>query len=346
MNNIKFEKCWRDAATLVIAAKSGGLNKLGGNLFNVLMLKRNENSKFMPNSYVFPGGVVSSADFKKEWVDVLPVNCQRSLSLVNRPYIYTSNSSMESLQPELAFRICALRETFEECGVLLVTNDKGESIALSDPNIEIGGQYHTLKVWREKINNDANEFLALFRCSKLLLNIYNLFEWSTWLTPAFKKSQYRFDTIFYTCFLPDIPPSKADKCEVVESVWCSPKEFLNNHRKILPPPQVYELLRIQRHNDWNEFKQFAKDRERFGLQMWCPYQISLKDGRVLTCPGDDYHCLDPNKEHSHLDCTIEDLRNSSVNLNRYEVSQVNGNTIKCNVEWYGHPPVEKIYSSL
>ena len=95
---------------------------------------------------------------------MLPTGVHRSLNIAAaRPHIYTSNLIRNALQPELAFRICALRETFEESGILLIMNDKGDSEALTDPDTIIGGQYGTLEAWREKVNDDANNFLELFR---------------------------------------------------------------------------------------------------------------------------------------------------------------------------------------
>ena len=78
------KKMWRDAATLILTAKSPvgkNLPQFSGDLsapavcsnrfdYKVLMLKRSSKSKFMPNAYVFPGGVISHADFAKGWTDL------------------------------------------------------------------------------------------------------------------------------------------------------------------------------------------------------------------------------------------------------------------------------------
>ena len=63
-------KAWRDAATVILTAK----NALGVTSspfdYSVLMLKRSSKSKFMPNAYVFPGGVLSPADTSSGWLDL------------------------------------------------------------------------------------------------------------------------------------------------------------------------------------------------------------------------------------------------------------------------------------
>ena len=64
------KKAWRDAATVILTAKNG--HHLTTNTFDysVLMLKRSSKSKFMPNAYVFPGGVLSPSDTSSGWLDL------------------------------------------------------------------------------------------------------------------------------------------------------------------------------------------------------------------------------------------------------------------------------------
>ena len=58
-------KAWRDAATVILTAKNGRHVTPNTFDYSVLMLKRSSKSKFMPNAYVFPGGVLSSADMSR-----------------------------------------------------------------------------------------------------------------------------------------------------------------------------------------------------------------------------------------------------------------------------------------
>ena len=45
--------------------------------YRVLMVKRSSKSKFMPNAYVFPGGVVAEADSSGGWLEVKSTSCSR-----------------------------------------------------------------------------------------------------------------------------------------------------------------------------------------------------------------------------------------------------------------------------
>ena len=63
-------KPWRDAASVLLFARNSVLKEATKSRFDyrVLMLRRSAKSKFMPNAYVFPGGVSSESDFSADWI--------------------------------------------------------------------------------------------------------------------------------------------------------------------------------------------------------------------------------------------------------------------------------------
>ena len=69
------------------------------------------------------------------------------------------------VHPKIGYRICALRETFEESGLLIANDDSndGEQVVLSNPNEHIGGEFTTLREWRKNVHNDASNFIKLFQ---------------------------------------------------------------------------------------------------------------------------------------------------------------------------------------
>ena len=120
--------------------------------YKLLMTKRSNKSSFLASAYVFPGGHVDLHDFRLDnWINfyarfnLLPYIeklCQRSQQLdkpriLTKPLILGSNKLEDYLKPDIAFRLCAIRETFEETGILIMFN--GEFIA--DYRFELGEFY-------------------------------------------------------------------------------------------------------------------------------------------------------------------------------------------------------------
>ena len=76
---------------------------------------------------MFPGGVTEPADFSPNWLEFIG---HRGLSLSDATksspfYSSYKNKVVNGLPPQIGFRIGAIRETFEECGVLLVKKLNG-----------------------------------------------------------------------------------------------------------------------------------------------------------------------------------------------------------------------------
>jgi len=119
---------------------------------------------------VFPGGVLDEADYSIEWLDLFPKEAQHSMeetlvkkSPSERLSLYSGVPS-DCIIGELAFRICAIREAFEETGILLARPIDSISQLL------LGGQapcYQLLKSigeeWRKRVCDDARNFVQLFR---------------------------------------------------------------------------------------------------------------------------------------------------------------------------------------
>lgn len=255
-------KHWKEAATLILTAghKLGvdGLSRapltaaLGSPLestrgrahlphksrfdYDVLMLKRSGKSGFMPNAYVFPGGMVDSSDFSSEWLDVFQCfsdspnfGLRRVKQRVETrpPMFLTDRLKLGSPIPgEVAFRICALRETFEESGVLLVVS-KPEGKGWCRSTDDIYALQHVLhnnvndlctaelSKWRTLVNQNPSNFIRMCRELEVLPNIWALHEWSNWLTPEARYGVKRFDTAFFICCLQEIPHTLQDEKEIV-----------------------------------------------------------------------------------------------------------------------------------
>lgn len=257
-------KHWKEAATLILAAghrlgadglssrtpltaasgspldSSRGRSHLPPHKpcfdYDVLMLKRSSKSGFMPNAYVFPGGMVDASDFSSEWLDIFKyfsnspnfgLRSVKQLAETRPPIFATDRLKLGSPIPgEVAFRICALRETFEESGVLLVVSKPEQSGLFKSIDDRCASQQvlHNkvndlcsteLSKWRTLVNQDPSNFIRMCRELEVLPNIWALHEWSNWLTPVGLYGMKRFDTAFFICCLQEIPHTLHDEKEIV-----------------------------------------------------------------------------------------------------------------------------------
>ncbi|TNN55861.1 Nucleoside diphosphate-linked moiety X motif 19 [Liparis tanakae] len=321
-------KHWKEAATLILAAghklgaerlssrtpltaAAGALQDGGGGNgrfdYNVLMLKRSSASTFMPNAYVFPGGTVHSSDFSSDWLDVFksfshsPNFGLRGVTQTaeSRPPMFaTDRRTLGSPVPgEVAFRICALRETFEESGVLLCVSKREESSLLRSLGEREGPLRYKandlcgreLDRWRDLVNQNPANFIQMCRELEVWPNIWALHEWSNWLTPAGRYGVKRFDTAFFICCLQEVPHALQDEKEIVSLEWSTPSELLQSYRAQelwLAPPQVYELSRMCHVPRLKDLHDFSRRRGTEGCEQLLPV-VSLKhEPYTALLPGD------------------------------------------------------------
>lgn len=198
--------------------------------YRLMMVKRSGLSSFLASAYVFPGGRVEIADFSPRWWALFAkFNLTRqdlavfsqSIKGPRPPIVLESkiiqesaqfNKPEDSLPADIGLRISALRETFEETGVLLLTrpgDDADSYQPLSDrDNVNVD-----LSTWRDKVRKDASSFLDLCLETNLCPNLWSLYEWWNWLTPT-SVGHKRCDTMFYVSFLEVEPKVVLDNEEV------------------------------------------------------------------------------------------------------------------------------------
>jgi len=249
----------------------------------------------MPNAFVFPGGVISRADFAQGWIDLftecIPKSSLDCLSMTGkpRPFLMEDNQ-VEAVPRYVAFRLAALRETFEESGVLLLCPDSSGQIPVLSPD--------KCAEWRPKVHKDPSQMLELCRWLGAVPDIWTMAEWSDWLTPTGDEhGKRRFDTIFYTAHLPSMPQTLLDQAEVTAVEWEEPDAFLSlfSQKKLwLAPPQVYELSRMLHFQSQRELQEFAKKREKEGLETWLPIRVECSDGTLSLFPGDSMYPSSPD----------------------------------------------------
>jgi len=300
------KRVWREAATLILTSRVPTLNHFD---YQVLMLQRSSKSKFMPNAFVFPGGVIAKEDFSRDWLELFTdLGCSKddlsSLALdgVDRPLLMQGRSEDvdNAVARDIAFRLSAIRETFEECGVLLVRPSGPPSC--SQPSVSQTLTFPSpaqQSDWRSLVHNDPSNLVKLCREFSVLPDIWSLYEWSDWLTPTdlYEQKGRRFDTLFYTASVESVPSTVLDQQEVSNIRWSDPATLLQQYHDRqfwLAPPQVYELSRLSNFKQQEDLVKFSHSRHSKGLITWLPVREKCSDGVVSLLPGDSRYPSNPD----------------------------------------------------
>jgi len=215
----------RDAATVVLLrpAASG---------FEVYLLRRRASMAFAPGAHVFPGGSVDprDADADVAWAGPDPAEWARTLM----------PGSAGSAALARALICAAVRETFEESGVLLAGPTPGAVVADTR-----GDDWETD---RHALVDRSLSLAGLLQRRRLVLRSDLLRPWARWITPAMERR--RFDTRFFAAALPGRQRTRHVGGEADEVVWLEPAAAIGAARKgeiSLMPPTAVTLAELSRH---------------------------------------------------------------------------------------------------
>ncbi|CAF0874466.1 unnamed protein product [Adineta steineri] len=285
---------WRQSASLMLHANKQIKINNGKSLFDysTLFLKRSPKMRFAPNASTFPGGKLDPCDLSLEWPEYLS-----SLSNIDRFSKQKADiyKDIDHPYPGLVFRLCAIRETFEETGLLLAktrtsSNSQYSTIFNLSDNI--------MHEWRDKIRNDASQFIAMCKEIQVEPDVHSLYEWNQFLAAAIAK--VRFDTIFYTAILPQTYSCSiaADDDETVCADWLEPDIVLNGYRQgsiTLLPPQIIEICRLANFRKLSKLHEFLIKREndpKYRTERILAVCYKIPEAMLLVLPGDEHYPSD------------------------------------------------------
>ena len=105
----------KDAATVILLR-----NCPDSEGFEILMVLRHPKSVFVPNSYVFPGGMLEESDYSP--------GIERFCTGLTQQSAEAQLENLSSPEIALGTWVCGMRETFEEVGLLLAYRDGGKPV--------------------------------------------------------------------------------------------------------------------------------------------------------------------------------------------------------------------------
>jgi 8-oxo-dGTP pyrophosphatase MutT (NUDIX family) len=210
----------RDAATVMLLRAAGP----GGGL-EVYMLRRKSSMAFAPGAFVFPGGSVDARDADEQvaWAGPDPAEWGR---IFDAP-------------PELARALvcAAVRETFEESGVLLAGPSPG-SVAADTTGEDWEAD-------RRALLDRSLSLAEMLARRGLVLRSDLLRPWSRWITPVIEER--RFDARFFAAALPSQQRTRDVGGEAAAVAWVRPGDAIAMGRRreiVLWPPTAVTLAEL------------------------------------------------------------------------------------------------------
>jgi 8-oxo-dGTP pyrophosphatase MutT (NUDIX family) len=255
----------RSAATVMLVRDQPDLH--------VFVVRRTPRAVFGPGATVFPGGAVDPSD---------ETPTDRIVGLDDA----AASGELGLTDGGLARRVAAVRECFEEAGILLAapaSPPATDAVPLAFPD---------LRAWRDALNAGHATLHQLLDAERLVVDVRDLRVFSHWLTPV--GAPRRYDTWFFVARAPDDQDGVHDDGELVASEWIRPMDALRRHARgdielILPTLRSLEALARYPTTDafFGALERVVRDdRQR-------PLVVPDASGERVALPGDDLHRARP-----------------------------------------------------
>jgi 8-oxo-dGTP pyrophosphatase MutT (NUDIX family) len=243
----------RPASTILLLRDATGTNEI-----EVFMMVRHYEIDFSSGALVFPGGSVDNGDHE----------------VIAKPELYSGAEGLD--ESALSFRIAAIRETFEESGILLARPHGSDALIDARRAGEVEAAHRTV------LCEGKTSFLKVLTENGLLLAIDELVPYAHWITP--EGMPKRFDTWFFLAAAPPEQVGAHDGKESTDSIWVSPREALaggESGRFKLPFPTTRNLIRLGKQT---RVKAALADSRGKPIVTVMPVMTKLNGGRQLRIP--------------------------------------------------------------
>ena len=253
----------RPAATVVVLRDG----RAGPEVF---MVRRHADTAFMGGAHVFPGGRVDQVDHSAEedWCDGMAHATEQLAALPPRE--------------ALAYHVAAVRELFEEAGVLLARHPNGAFVSLSGADV-----HARFKEDRTGVHGGKTTMRAVIEREHLRLALDALVLFAHWVTPPIDTRQ--FDTQFFMTRVPPCQTPAHDDTETTHSTWLRPADALAQAQHgdiVLPPPTWTTLRELEPFASVEDALGWARQRE---IVRRMPMPLEQDGRRMLLLPGDPLH---------------------------------------------------------
>ncbi len=230
------------------------------------MVKRSSNLGFLGGHHVFPGGAVDDQDADPALAELIDgfdaAECARRFGI-------------DDAVRARAHVVAAIRELFEESGILLARDD-GDGDEQRQERFQAA---------RRLVASGELPFLRFLADEGLRLQAGDLWYYAHWITP--ESGEKRFDTRFFVARMPDGQSAEHDRHESIEGEWVRPRVALERYAKRqieLVPPTICSLDRLALHDSVEEVIEAARTLDVVDV---IPRITLLDDTITILYPGDD-----------------------------------------------------------
>ena len=234
----------------------------------VFMVRRHGRAVFMGGAHVFPGGAVDANDEATADAQFSEGGDQAAAGF---PDLRRSEA--------LALHVAAIRELFEEAGVLLARKPSGQFVSMAD-----AGEHHRFVQHRQDVHAGHRPLAAILAAEQLRLALDALVPCAHWVTPPLDTR--RFDTRFFLARLPHDQQPIHDERETTESRWITAAAAIAaaQRREIVLPTPTWAMLReIESFRSVEEALEWARTRL---IRRREPRLVVEGNERTLILPGD------------------------------------------------------------
>lgn len=222
----------------------------------VFMVRRHHEIEFAAGALVFPGGKASPEDFVPGLADRVDG-------------FFGLNGEMRALAA------AAIREAFEEAGVLLA-RDESMGKLVSEARLA------ELDCYRERIENGEISLLDMFRRERLRLACDQLVHFAHWVTP--KHMPRRYDTHFFVARAPAGHSGQHCGRESVDSLWVGPQHAIENRKQLrIMFPTRLNLMKLAESKTVDEALSRARAEPPVNVEPWVE---ETPDGKRLRIRED------------------------------------------------------------
>jgi len=228
---------------------------------HVMMLRRRARSEFVGGMMVFPGGGLDPEDAD-------PIVYARVRGIDDAK----ASAAVALERDGLAFWVAVVRETFEECGVLLASDGAGRTPAAALAE-------------RVAVENGETLLHDVLLRHELYVDAWQMALIARWLTPV--GPPRRYDTLFFLCAMPAGQDATSDGTESEHLEWVRPSEGLERWRRgeyVMLPPTVASLQQLAQYESAREMLDAYSD----DAPSWGPAKVvgDERGSYEVLLPGD------------------------------------------------------------